>query len=88
MFREFAAENARRRNAANRDARHAYLIVHLWAVTKSKSKMPALDRYLVKDHATTPDSPEGKARRHLSALRVLSQQFGIPLRQGGVPVKM
>jgi len=56
--------------------------VHVWASTKIKKKMPPLEGYLVKADAT-PEAPEAKARRHLAAVRVLSQQFGIPIRQGG-----
>jgi hypothetical protein len=59
----------------------AWLTVQIWASTKSKNRMPSLDRYLVQADAT-PATPEGKARQHLAALRVLSAQFGIPLRQG------
>jgi len=49
--------------------------------------MPALDGYLLKVEAAKPEDPEAKARRHLAAVRMLSQQFGIPLRQGGKVVQ-
>lgn len=83
LYREFAAANARRRNEANRDARLAWTIVHIWASTKSKSKIPALDRYLVKaEPAASERTGEAAARRNLAALEVLSAQFGIPIRPG------
>lgn len=53
----------------------------MWASAKGKRKMPTLDRYLIKadDGATTA---EAKARRNLAAVRLLSEQFGIPIRRG------
>ncbi len=79
MFREFAAENARRRDQANRDARLAWLGVAIWARTQSKSRVPPLSDYLVAASTPTP-SPAVKFSRLRASLEVLSAQYGIPLR--------
>lgn len=77
----------RRRNAANRDARLAWLTVQIWAVTKSKNRMPALEGYLLKPaELRREEAAAAKARRHLAAVQVLSAQFGGSIRRGGDPV--
>jgi len=79
LYREFAAENARRRNAANRDARLAYLVVSIWVATQNKKRMPPLRDYLVTDQ---PDeaAPDAKLNKLRAAMHVLSAQYGLPLR--------
>ena len=79
LYREFAAENARRRNQANRDARLAWLAVSMWATATSKRKMPKLETYLITAEAAA-DAPTAKFAKLRSALSVLSAQYGIPLR--------
>ena len=58
----------------------------MWASTKAKGRVPALEKYLVKPERGA-DTAEAKARRNLAAVKVLAAQFGLPLRQGaGGPV--
>jgi hypothetical protein len=79
LYREFAAENARRRNQANRDARLAHLAVSMWATATTKHRVPALQTYLIAaDPAPAPQA--AKVAKMRSALSVLSAQYGIPLR--------
>lgn len=52
----------------------------MWASTRSKGRVPALKSYLIQADAT-PETAEGKARRNLAAVKLLSAQFGIPMRR-------
>lgn len=77
LYRAFAAENARRRDHANRDARLAWNIVSMYGYLKSKRRMPKLENYLV-------SSNSGKAQSSgalKGSLRVLSEQYNIPVGQ-------
>jgi len=78
LFREFAVANARRRDDANRDVRLAWHIVAIWAMTRSKKRLPPLASLLTRDDGG-PSAKE-KTNRMRAALEVLSQQYGIPLR--------
>jgi len=79
LYREFAAENARRRDQANRDARLAWLAVAIWATTTTKKRVPPLKDYLIAAQAAVVTRAD-RAAQHRSALQLLSEQYGIPLR--------
>lgn len=83
MYREFAVDNARRRDQANRDARQAWLTVQIYAAARGAKQFPRLERWLIKDtdDAATDEAAAGAS--NLAGLQasvfMLSEKYGIPV---------
>jgi hypothetical protein len=73
----FEAAHRRADDEYNRDTIQAWQIVHIWARTKTKGRMPTLRSLLRRPPATRPLAH----RAQLAVLQLLSEQYGIPLRR-------
>jgi hypothetical protein len=78
LFREFAAARRRRTYEAGRDVTVAWHAVRLWLEVNNKKRLPSLESQLPKVDGSAPRPQSSSQLR--SALVVLSEQYGIPLR--------
>jgi hypothetical protein len=77
LFREFAAARLRRLDEENSRITLAWHGVRIYAQAMHDKRVPKLTRLLIREGPERPQS----AKQLVSALHVLSQQYGIPLRK-------
>jgi hypothetical protein len=77
LFREFAAARLRAQDDHRRQITLAWHIVHVYVKTKANKRLPGLKELL---RAADPPAPQ-TAPQMFAALQVLSQQYGIPIRE-------
>jgi hypothetical protein len=75
---EFEAARLQREDEHDRDVVLAYHIVHIYVKTQNDKRMPTLSTLL---HGARRSSGRQSIAAQRSALQMLSQKYGIPLRQ-------
>lgn len=87
LFREFVVAQRRAREAQERDLSHAWHTAAL-ALSGFGGKFPTLEQFLQPlKQAAKPVTRREQAEQHRSALAILAERYGVPLRTRTRPKK-